>query len=430
MRSPRPKVLHKVGGRTLLDRAIDVAEALGCARVIVVAGRHAPEVADHVRGRLGEAGLAIQDSPLGTGDAVKAAEDHLSDFDGDVLVLSADAPLLQAGCIQPLFDALDDGAAGAVLGFEAKDPGPYGRLIADPSGALDRIVEAKDASPAELEVRLCNSAVMAFDRTLLFDLLSTIDNRNAKGEYYLTDVVAKARQRGLGVALRTADEALVMGVNSQAELAVAEAAFQRRRRSELLDAGVWLHAPETTHLSFDTIIEPGAVIEPFVVFGPGALVRGGAVIRAFSHVEGAEVAAGALIGPYARLRPGARIGANAHIGNFVEVKNVEVGEGAKANHLAYLGDGSVGSGANIGAGVIFCNYDGFDKHRTDVGAGAFVGSNAALVAPVRIGDRAYVGSGSTITADVSPGALALARGSQVEKPGWVRQFFARKGRPF
>jgi bifunctional UDP-N-acetylglucosamine pyrophosphorylase/glucosamine-1-phosphate N-acetyltransferase len=428
MKSSRPKVLHSVGGRAMLDHVIDTAEALGCERVVVVAGAHAPEVAAHVAKRLGEGALAIQDPPLGTGHAVLAAKGVLSDFPGDIVITYADVPLLKPASIQPLFELLEEGAAIAVQGFEAADPAAYGRMILGEDGGLERIVEARDASPAELAVRLVNSGVMAADANLLFGLLARVGNDNAKGEYYLTSVVGLARGQGQRVRIALADEAELAGVNSQAELADVEAHFQRRRRSELMAAGVSMTAPETVWLSWDTKIAAGVSLEPNVFFGPGVVVDAGAQIRAFSHLEGADVHAGAIIGPYARLRPGAVIGEGSHIGNFVEVKKVKVGAGAKANHLAYLGDGAVGAGANIGAGTIFCNYDGFDKFDTFVGDNAFIGSNSALVAPVTIGAGAYTGSGSVITRDVAPDALALGRGLQTEKPGWAAAFRAKKRR--
>jgi bifunctional UDP-N-acetylglucosamine pyrophosphorylase / glucosamine-1-phosphate N-acetyltransferase len=428
MRSPLPKVLHRVGGRTLVDRAIDAAQAAGCARVVVVVGAHAPEVGRHVEARLGPGSTAVQDPPLGTAHAVRAAEAALEGFEGEVLVAAADTPLLGAGDVAPLFAALERGARLAVLGFEATDPGAYGRLVLDASGALHRIVEAKDASADELALTACNSGVLAAPKADLFGWLARVGNANAKGEYYLTDVVGLARGDGAEVAVAFAPEAAVMGVNSQAELAQAEAAFQAARRAAALEAGVQMSAPETVMFAHDTRLAPGCTVEPYVVFAPGVSVAEGATIRAFSHLEGASVEAGAIVGPYARLRPGAAIGRQAHIGNFVEVKNVRVGEGAKANHLAYLGDGAVGARANLGAGVIFCNYDGFSKHRTEVGEGAFVGSDVALVAPVKVGDGAYVGSGSVITRDVAADALALERSPQVEKPGWAAAFRARKGR--
>jgi bifunctional UDP-N-acetylglucosamine pyrophosphorylase/glucosamine-1-phosphate N-acetyltransferase len=345
-----------------------------------------------------------------------------------VLVTSADTPLLTAQALDALFAARAAGADVGVLGFEAADPGAYGRLVMNADGGLVRIVEAKDATAAELAITACNSGVLLAAAPVLFDLLGEVGNANAKGEYYLTDVVGLASGRGLAVGVAFADEDDVRGVNSQAELANAEASFQARARTRLLAAGVSLIAPHTVHLAWDTRIAGGARIEPYVVFGPGVSVEGGAVIRGFSHLEGARVAAGAIVGPFARLRPGADIGEGAHIGNFVEVKNVAVGPGAKANHLSYLGDGSVGARANLGAGTIFCNYDGFDKHFTHVGEDAFIGSNNALVAPVTIGAGAYTGSGSVITADVAPGALALERSPQAEKPGWAAAFRARKQR--
>ena len=426
MRSPMPKVLHRLAGRTLLDRAIDAAEGLGAERIIVVAGAHSPAVVEHARRRLGDAAIAIQDPPQGTGHAVRAAEDALRGFEGDVVVTYADTPLLDAEAVRPLREARRKEAAMAVLGFEAADPGAYGRLVLGEADALERIVEAKDASPAELALTRCNSGVLIASARLLLDLLSNVSNTNAKGEYYLTDVVGLARGRGLPVVAVTTQEARVLGVNSQAELAQAEAQWQAQRRSQALAEGVAMAAPHTVSFAHDTVVEAGATIEPHVVFAPGVTVRSGAVIRAFSHLEGAEVCSGAIVGPYARLRPGARIGEHAHVGNFVEVKNVALGEGAKANHLAYLGDGEVGAGANIGAGVIFCNYDGFDKHWTSVGEGAFVGSDTALVAPVRIGAGAMTGSGSVITRDVPDDALALERSAQVDKPGWAARFRAMK----
>jgi len=426
MRSPLPKVLHRVGGRAMLDWVIDAAEALGCEKIVVVVSANADAVRAHVVTRLGEGAVAVQDPPLGTGHAVLAARDALTGFNGDVVVNYADGPTLTAADIEPLFDLRGAGADVAVLGFEARDPTPYGRLILGDGDRLMRIVEAREASPAELAVKACNSGVLAAPATLLFDLLAKVRADNAKGEYYLTDVVGLANAAGKQVRVAFAPEEAFMGVNSQFELAAAEAAFQARRRAALMEAGVSMVAPDTVHLSADTEIAGGAVIEPFVVFGPGVTVETRAVIRAFSHLEGCVVRAGALIGPYARLRPGADIGQEAHIGNFVEVKKVKVGKGAKANHLAYLGDGSVGAGANIGAGTIFCNYDGFDKNDTHVGENAFIGSNSALVAPVTIGAGAYTGSGSVITKDVAPDALGLGRGMQVEKPGWAAAFRAMK----
>jgi bifunctional UDP-N-acetylglucosamine pyrophosphorylase/glucosamine-1-phosphate N-acetyltransferase len=417
MKSPLPKVLHPVGGRAMLDHAIDAAQALGCQKIVVVVGAHSPEVRAHVVKRLGEAAIAVQDPPLGTGHAVRAAEQTLAGFDGDVVVTYGDVPLLKAADIEPVFNP--EGLT--VIGFEARDPGAYGRLILD-GDALAAITEAKEASPEVLAITACNSGVMAAPADLLFALLADVRNDNAKGEYYLTDVVELARKAGRPTRAVFAAEDSVMGVNSQAELAQAEALFQSVQRDAFLAAGVTMAAPDTVHFAWDTQVGGGTVIEPFVVFGPGAVIEGGARIRSFSHIEGARVASGAEVGPYARLRPGADLAEGVKIGNFVEVKNVKMAAGAKANHLAYLGDGSIGAAANIGAGTIFCNYDGFNKAQTEVGAGAFVGSNSSLVAPVVIGDGALIASGSVITEDVPADALAFGRARQTNKPGAAAAF--------
>ncbi|MBV8682029.1 MAG: NTP transferase domain-containing protein, partial [Caulobacteraceae bacterium] len=331
MRSPLPKVLHPIAGRAMIDHAIDAVHAAGCERVIVVVGTHSPIVREHVGRRLGPDAIAVQDPPLGTGHAVLAAKAALEGFEGDLLVTYGDAPLLKAQTFERLFATREAGADVGVLGFEAVDPGAYGRLVMGEGDALERIVEAKDASDSDLAIRACNSGVLLAPAGLLFDLLAEVGCDNAKGEYYLTDVVALANRRDACVRVAMAGEDEVAGVNSQAELALAEAAFQRRARAELMAAGVTMIAPETVFLSWDTAIGPGARIEPNVVFGPGVKVEGRAVIRAFCHLEGARIAEEAIVGPFARLRPGADIGPEAHIGNFVEVKNVKVGEGAKAN---------------------------------------------------------------------------------------------------
>jgi bifunctional UDP-N-acetylglucosamine pyrophosphorylase / glucosamine-1-phosphate N-acetyltransferase len=425
MKSPVPKVLHKVGGRALIDHAIDAAVGAGCDRVVVVINKASSAVAAHVEARLGKGTTAVQDPPLGTGHAVMAAMGALAGFAGDVVVTYADG-VLPSTAIEPLFALRAAGAEVAVLGFETPSPGAFGRLVMGQGDALEKIVEAKDAAPAELAITACNSGILAAPADRLFELLGKVGCDNAKGEYYLTDIVGLARDAGLTVRAAFAPEDAFSAPNSQAELAEAEAAFQRRRRAQMMEEGVTLVAPETVFVSWDTWIGPGVLVEPNVVFAPGVSVEPGAVIRSFSHLEGAIVRGGAIVGPYARLRPGADIGEDAHIGNFVEVKKVTVGKGAKANHLAYLGDGTVGAGANIGAGTIFCNYDGFDKNDTHIGEGAFVGSNTALVAPVSVGAGAYIGSGSVITEEVAPDALALARGQQVEKPGWAAAFRTRK----
>ena len=422
MRSPLPKVLHKVAGCALVDHAIDTAQALGCDRIVVVVGAHSPQVGQHVEKRLGAGSIALQDPPLGTGHAVLAAEAALADFEGLVVIMAADTPLMDAAAIQPLFDLPAD---VGVLGFEAASPFGYGRLIID-DGQLLAIVEEKEATAAQKAVRACNSGVIAAPARLLFDLLARVTNANAKAEYYLTDIIGLANGRGLTVRAVFAPEEAMMGINSQGQLAEAEAVWQRGARARLMEAGVSMTAPETVHQSHDTRIAGGAIVEPYVVFRPGVTIEAGAVIRAFSHLEGCIVHPGAIIGPYARLRPGADIGEDAHIGNFVEVKKVKVGRGAKANHLSYLGDGTVGARANIGAGTIFCNYDGYDKNDTHIGEDALIGSDTALVAPVRVGARAMTGSGSVITQDVPDDALALARGVQANKPGWAAKFRAMK----
>ena len=426
MKSPTPKVLHKVGGRAILDRVIDTVQASGCERIVVVVGNHSPGVRALVEARLGAAAVAVQDPPLGTAHAVLAAREALADFDGDVLVLNGDCPLLEAHHLEPLFERRAAGVDMAMLAFEPADPLLYGRVLRGADGHVLRIVEAKEATPEELAVRVCNAGMMVADRARMFGWLGQVTNDNAKGEYYLTDTVKIAVAEGGLVKASIAPESAVMGADTAMQLSQAEAIFQQRRRAHFLAQGVQMLAPDTVHFSWDTQIAAAAMIEQFVVFAPGVSVETGAVIRAFSHLEGAVVKAGALIGPYARLRPGAEIGEEAHIGNFVEVKKVKVGAGAKANHLSYLGDGTVGAKANLGAGTIFCNYDGFDKFETHVGEGAFVGSNSALVAPVVIGAGAYTGSGSVITRDVAPDALALERSAQVEKPGWAARFRAAK----
>jgi bifunctional UDP-N-acetylglucosamine pyrophosphorylase/glucosamine-1-phosphate N-acetyltransferase len=426
MKSPIPKLLHKVGGRTLLDRVIDTVQATGCERIVVVVGNHSPGVRDLVVRRLGEAAVAVQDPPLGTGHAVLAAKDALADFNGDVLVTNGDCPLLAPADLDPLFAMRTAGAPLALLGFKPADALLYGRMICGADGHVMRIVEPKEASPEELAVKQCYAGMLCADRAQLFDWLGRLSNDNAKGEYYLTEVVAIATSEEKVVRAHIAPESAVMGADTPMQLAQAEAIFQARARANFLAEGVAMLAPDTVHFSWDTRIAAGVQIEQFVVFAPGVSVETGAVIRAFSHLEGAKVGEGALVGPYARLRPGADIGQDVHIGNFVEVKKVKLGKGAKANHLSYLGDGTVGAGANIGAGTIFCNYDGFDKWDTHVGEGAFIGSNTAIIAPRTIGAGAMTGSGTVVSQDVPADALALARPEQVNKPGWAAAFRAMK----
>jgi bifunctional UDP-N-acetylglucosamine pyrophosphorylase/glucosamine-1-phosphate N-acetyltransferase len=427
MKSPKAKVLHDVGGRSMLAWSVALAKAAGCSKIVVVAGPDAADVQAAGAKLAGAGNVVIQREQLGTANAVDAARDALAGAPtqgsgGHAIVLYADTPLVPVEAVERAFGELEAGASVCVLGFEAAVPGKYGRLVTTGDGALEAIVEANDASPEQLAIRLCNSGVMAAPAELMFELLREVKNDNAKGEYYLTDLVALARGRGLRASVARCEEKDVLGVNSQQELAVAERVFQQAVREKMMTEGVTLPAPETVFFSHDTKVGPGTTIEPNVVFAPGVSIGAGVQIRAFSHLEGAKVGDGAQVGPYARLRPGADIGAEAHIGNFVEVKNVKVGEGAKANHLAYLGDGEVGAKANIGAGTIFCNYDGFFKYRTVVGEGAFIGSNSSLVAPVTVGAGGYVGSGSVVTEDVAPDALAIARGRQVGKEGRAKVF--------
>ena len=422
MKSALPKVLHPVGGRPMIDWSISAAQAAGCERIIVVCSPAGAAVQDHVARTLGADAIAIQDPPLGTGHAVLQAQAALQDFDGELVILCGDVPLIQTESVDALFAQVQGGAAVSVLGFEAADPGAYGRLITSADGALEAIVEAKEASPEQLAVSFCNSGVIAAGSRAMFDLLARVTNDNAKGEYYLTDIVELARTDGDACGTVSCAEADVIGINTRVQLAEAEAVFQDKRRREALANGVTMIAPETIFFSHDTVIENDVTLEPNVVFGPGVTVRSGAVIKAFSHLEGAEVAGGCHIGPYVRLRPGAVLEEDVKIGNFVEVKKTRMRKGAKASHLSYLGDGDVGEEANIGAGTIFCNYDGFLKYQTKVGKGAFVGSNSALVAPVTIGDGAFIGSGSVITKDVEDNALAVARGRQMQKAGWGTAF--------
>ena len=414
MKSALPKVLHAIAGRPMLAHVLAVAKAMEAARVVVVTSPGADAVA--ALAREWDAQAVVQERQLGTGHAVLTAEASLKDFDGDLLVLYGDAPLLTAETLTRLVAELAQGNAIAALGFRAADPTGYGRMIAD-GNALARIVEHKDASEAERKVDLCFAGMLAGKARLIFDLLQDVKNDNAQGEFYLPDVIAIARGRNLRCAVVEGSEDEMLGVNSRAQLADAEAAFQTRRRYELMDAGVSFAAPETVHLSADTIIEADAVIGPYVVFGPGVTVRKAAEIRAFCHIEGADVGEGALVGPFARLRPGAVLEEGVHIGNFVEVKNARLEWGAKANHLTYIGDARVGSGTNVGAGTITCNYDGEAKHFTDIGAGVFLGTHSTLVAPVTIGDGAYVAAGSVITETVEPDSLAFGRARQTGKPG-------------
>jgi bifunctional UDP-N-acetylglucosamine pyrophosphorylase/glucosamine-1-phosphate N-acetyltransferase len=422
MKSDLPKVLHPIAGLPMLGHLWATLDALKPQpeRRVLVIGKGMEALAKAAPGAV----LAVQDPPKGTGHAVMAARGALAGFTGDVLVLSGDAPLVTAASLEKLVAARRAAPhpAVVVLAFRPADTAQYGRMILGPDGALEAIVEHKDATPEQRRIELCNSAIMALDGKVLFDLLSDLRPNNAQGEYYMTDVVAVARRRGLRSAVVEGDAEEVMGINSRDQLAMAEAVVQRRLRQAAMLGGATLRDPDSIYLSHDTKLGRDVTIEPNVVFGPGVNVGDRVTIRGFSHVEGASIAAGAIVGPFARLRPGAAIGDDAHIGNFVEIKAAAVEAGAKINHLAYIGDARVGAKSNIGAGTITCNYDGFTKSKTDIGAGVFVGSNSTLVAPITIGDGAYIAAGSTVTAAVEPEALAIGRARQSAKPGWASMF--------
>ena len=420
MRSAQAKVLHELGRRSLLAHVLEVAKKAGANDIAVVVGPDHDAVVAEVQRVMPKAQIFEQKARRGTAHAVLAAKKAIAKGADDILVMFGDTPLLRVENLQALRQALSQGASIAVLGFSPADPTGYGRLVRQ-GGELVAIREERDASTAEKQIALCNGGLMALVGASALKILERIDNANAKGEYYLTDAVAIAREIGLKAVALEAEEDDVRGINTKAQLAEAEAVLQKRLRAAALEAGVSMIAPETVFLSADTTFGKNVTIEPNVIFGPGVTVADGALIRAFSHLEGAHVGKGARVGPFARLRPGADLGADVHIGNFVEVKATTVEAGAKANHLAYIGDAHVGEGANIGAGTITCNYDGVAKHRTDIGKGAFIGSNSALVAPVKIGDGAYVGSGSVVTMDVPAGALALGRARQAIKEGWAKR---------
>ncbi|MGP6085551.1 bifunctional UDP-N-acetylglucosamine diphosphorylase/glucosamine-1-phosphate N-acetyltransferase GlmU [Antarctobacter jejuensis] len=415
MKSDLPKVLHRIAGAPMLWHAMRAGGTLEPERSVVVAGHGYAEVERAAQEYDPEVRIAEQAEQLGTGHAVQQALPALEGFEGDAYVLYGDTPFISEDTLARMREARGR-ADVVVLGFEAADPGRYGRLVMD-GQTLTRIVEFKDASEDERRITLCNSGVMAMNVQVLRDLLDKLGNDNASGEYYLTDVVELARDAGLTATAVACAEAETMGINSRAELAAAEAAFQVRARAELLDLGVTMMAPDTVYLSWDTVIGRDTEVEPNVIFAPGVTVESGARLRAFSHLEGCHVSRGAVVGPYARLRPGAELSENVHVGNFVEVKNALLHEGVKANHLTYIGDAEIGEKTNIGAGTITCNYDGVFKHRTVIGKNAFIGSDTMLVAPVTVGDGAMTGSGSTITSDVPAGALAIARGKQETKPG-------------
>ena len=418
MKSAKSKVLHSIGGRPLLTWVAELAKSVQATKIICVVG----EVNEDVRMAAKSLGLeiAIQEPQLGTGHAVDCAKEALTGFEGHVAVLYADTPLIETSTLERVFEALESYSA-AVLGFTPEDAGSYGRLITE-GEALTAIVEAKEASPEQLAVTLCNSGVIAAGVSDLFNAVAKVGNNNSKGEYYLTDIIEILKMDGRMSTVVHASETEVMGVNSREDLALAEKAFQERMRKHVMNEGVTLQDPETTYFSHDTIIANDAVIGANVVFGSNVTIGKDTVIHPFCHLEGVVIGEGAQIGPFARLRPGTELGDHTKVGNFVETKKAKVGKGSKINHLSYVGDAILGDDVNVGAGTITCNYDGYSKHLTEIGSGAFIGTNSSLVAPVKIGTGAYLGSGGVITDAVPDDALALARAKQVNKEGWAARY--------
>jgi len=429
MKSDLPKVMHPIGGRPMINHLLATLDKIHVEQTVVVVGPDMPSLESAVAPRK----TAVQFDRAGTGDAVRVGVEALGAFKGNVLILYGDTPLISEQTLNAMLEARDNTPDGAVapsvvvLGFEPMDPGAYGRLVVDEEdGELLSIVEFNDASPEEREIGLCNSGVMCFDGQMLPQFLSRLNNDNAKGEYYLTDCVAFAREDGFSCAVVEGDEEELIGVNSRVELAQAEVIFQDAMRDKMMKGGATLIDPSTVYFSFDTKLGRDVVVEPNVQFGRGVKVGDRVTIKGFSHLEGTTIAGGASVGPFARLRPGAELGEDVKVGNFVELKNVTLEHGAKVSHLSYLGDARVGADANIGAGTITCNYDGFLKHKTDIGAGAFIGSNSALVAPVVIGDGAIVGAGSTITRDVDAHDIVTTRADQKNARGAAERFRDKK----
>ena len=424
MRSVKSKVLHPVGHRPLIEWVGALAQSAGVSRTICVVG----EGNQDVRLAAEQLGfeIAIQEPQLGTAHAVNSAKEALADFDGQVVVLYADTPLIKSETLARVFKRLEDKAELVVMGFEAEDPAAYGRLILNEDESLQAIVEARECTKEQLEVTLCNSGVMAGDCKSLFQAIARVDNNNNKGEYYLTDVVEILNQDGKRSEVVTAEETEVLGVNDRTDLASAEAAFQKSMRLSALKNGVSLKHPDTVFFAFDTVIKPDVTIDANVVFGPGVTIESHSVIHSFSHIEGTKIDENAQIGPFARLRLGTVLAEGTKIGNFVETKKTTLGKGSKINHLSYIGDADIGEGVNIGAGSITCNYDGFDKHKTTIKDGAFIGTHSSLVAPVTIGAGAYLGTGGVVTEDVPDNALAIARSKQTNKLGWAERYRAAK----
>jgi len=423
MNSDLPKVLHKIAGAPLVVHAMKAGQTLEPVKTVVVTGHGADLVEKAVKSFDPDAQVVLQQEQLGTAHAVAQARDALSGVEGDAIVLYGDTPFIRPETIEAMIEARKTHAV-VVLGFDAADPGRYGRLIAK-GDDLEAIVEFKDASESQRAITLCNSGVIAADAATLFDLIDAVGNDNASSEYYLTDIVAIARTRGLTCAVVRCDEAETLGVNTRTQLAEAEMAFQARARASVLEDGVTLYEPQTVYFAHDTVVGRDTVIEPNVVFGPDVTIESGTTIRAFSHLEGCHVSRGATVGPFARLRPGAELSENVHIGNFVEIKNAVIDEGAKVNHLTYIGDATVGAATNIGAGTITCNYDGVFKHRTTIGKNAFIGSNTMLVAPVTVGDNAMTATGTIVTSNVPDGAMSIGRVKQTNKDGLAVRMFEK-----
>ncbi len=423
MNSDLPKVLHKLAGVPLFAHALAAARTLDAEKTVLVVGHGGDAVRAEALAMDPDVIVVEQKEQLGTGHAVLQARAVLAGFEGDVVVLYGDTPFVRPETLEEMAKARAKHDI-VVLGFKAADPGRYGRLVMDGPN-LERIVEFKDATPAEREITLCNSGIKMAPAGLIFDLLDDVGNTNASGEYYLTDIVEVAQKRGLSATAVSCDETETLGINSRPELAKAEAAFQARARLQALDDGVTLVAPDTVFFSLDTVLGRDVIVEPNVIFGPGVTVETGATVRAFSHLEGCHLGGRSGVGPFARLRPGAELANDAHVGNFVEIKNSQIGEGAKIGHLSYIGDAEIGDETNIGAGTVTCNYDGVGKHRTVIGKRAFIGSDTMLIAPVTVGDEAMTASGSVISQDVPDGALAIERSEQVIKPGLARKLFEK-----
>jgi bifunctional UDP-N-acetylglucosamine pyrophosphorylase/glucosamine-1-phosphate N-acetyltransferase len=420
MKSDLHKVLHPIAGKPMLLHLLDSLSELTLARTVVVAGDRHEQLRNALAGR--DVSVALQEPQLGTAHAALQAKGALDGYSGPVLVCFGDCPMVRADTVRRLLATLESGAKVAVLGFRPDDPLAYGRIIAGPDGVVSKMVEFKDASEVERESDLCNSGLIIAHSDDIWPLLEAVGNDNAQGEYYLPDVATGAIARGDRVVVIETDADEVAGINSRAELAAAEGRWQAARRARAMEDGATLTAPETVFFSHDTALGRDVTIEPHVFFGSGVSVADGVLIRAYSHLEGARLASGVKVGPFARLRPGAVLEEGSFVGNFVEVKNAVLGPGAKASHLTYLGDATIGAGANIGAGTITCNYDGYFKHKTVIGERAFIGSNSALVAPVSIGADAIVAAGSTVSRDVAAGELRMVRAEQLVKPGWADRF--------